>query len=174
MVLYTSPPLYPFHPVTTVDPMAFLFTRFLQDDHYKVGLQSDLHYCSKSQDIRLYEESQETTVYTKSSFPFQDAGWSVSKDCYNFTRGRRLFGPTSARLAACLFTQPSNQTNRDGFLFPALLLITLQYHYHNHLTDFTHTHTHTHTSSSLVVDQLPSSLRPGCISPYITELEIPV
>lgn len=74
MVLYTSPPLYPFHPVTTVDPMAFLFTRFLQDDHYKVGLQSDLHYCSKSQDIRLYEESQETTVYTKSSFLFQDDG----------------------------------------------------------------------------------------------------
>lgn len=74
MVLYTSPPLYPFHPVTTVDPMAFLFTRFLQDDHDEVGPQSDLHYCCKSQDIRLYEESQETTVYTKSSFPFQDDG----------------------------------------------------------------------------------------------------
>lgn len=74
MVLYTSPPLYPFHPVTTVDPMAFLFTRFLQDDHSEVGPQSDLHYCCKSQDIRLYEESQETTVYTKSSFPFQDDG----------------------------------------------------------------------------------------------------
>lgn len=78
MVLYTSPPLYPFHPVTTVDPMAFLFTTFLQDDHYEVGLQSDLHYCSKSQDIRLYEESQETTVYTKSSFPFQDDDTLVS------------------------------------------------------------------------------------------------
>lgn len=46
--------------------------------------------------------------------------------------------------------------------------------YYNHLTDFIHTHTHTHTSSSLVIDQLPSSLRPGCISSYITELEIPV
>lgn len=153
MVLYTSPPLYPFHPVTTVDPMAFLFTRFLQDDHYKVGLQSDLHYCSKSQDIRLYEgESRDNRLYEiKLSIPRR---WSVSKDCYNFTRGRRLFGPTSARLAACLFTQPSNQTNRDGSLFPALLLITLQYHYHNHLTDFTHTHTHTPPAVSLLINYL--------------------
>lgn len=158
MVLYTSPPLYPFHPVTTVDPMAFLFTRFLQDDHYEVGPQSDLHYCSKSQDIRLYEESQETTVYTKSSFPFQDDDTLVSfEGLLQLYKGSKTFWSYVGK-ASGMFIHATIKPNKQGW-FPIssasahhspISLSQSSYGLHTH----THTHTYTPPAVSLLINYL--------------------